>query len=165
MRRYIPLSVPTPPALDEAIRVAGGRFLARLIELDPHLVGFRIEGGQLEQVRALVRAVRLVSEAEVILGGPTATSHPQEVLTECEADYVFAGEAEETLSLFLQLARRHNSKDLQAEIPGLSFRYGGRTWVNTLPRDGYGRSAADDEATYVRLSSLTGSGPRLRKRR
>ena len=123
--------------------MAGGRFLARLVELDPHLVGFRIEGGQLEQVRALVRAVRLVSEAEVILGGPTATSHPQEVLTECEADYVFAGEAEETLSLFLQLARRHNSKDLQAEIPGLSFRYGGRTWVNTLPRDGYGRSAAD----------------------
>ncbi len=122
---------------------AGGQFLARLVEFDPHLVGFRIEGGEVEQVRALVRAVRLVSQAEVILGGPTATSHPQEVLTECEADYVFAGEAEETLSLFLKLAQRHNSKDLQPEIPGLGFRYGGRTWVNTLPRDGYGQSAAD----------------------
>ena len=136
---------PEAPALDEAIRAAGGRFLARLVAWEPHLVGFRIEGGQLEQVRALVRAVRLVSDAEVILGGPTATSHPQEVLTDCDADYVFAGEAEETLSLFLQLARRHNSKDLQPEIPGLSFRYGGRTWMNTLPRDGYGQTAADGD--------------------
>jgi hypothetical protein len=137
------LPCPPGPSLDEALRTAGGKFLARLVELDPHLVGFRIEGGQLEQVRALVRAVRLFSQAEVILGGPTATSHPQEVLIECGADYVFAGEAEETLSLFLTLARRHNSTDLQPEIPGLCFRYGGRTWTNTLPRDGYGRSAAD----------------------
>jgi radical SAM superfamily enzyme YgiQ (UPF0313 family) len=139
-------------ALDEALRAAGGRFLARLVEMDPHVVGFRIEGGQLQQVRALVRAVRLFCEADVILGGPTATSHPREVLAECEADYVFAGEAEETLSLFLKLARRHNSKDLQPEIPGLSFRYGGRTWVNTLPRDGYGQSAADEDRARCGVS-------------
>ena len=140
-RRAMPC--PAGPAMDEAVGAAGGRFLARLVEYGPHLVGFRIEGGQLQQVRALVRAVRLFCQAEVILGGPTATSHPREVLTECEADYVFAGEAEETLGLFLTLARQHNSKDRQPEIPGLSFRYGGRTWTNTLPRDGYGRSAAD----------------------
>ena len=156
------LPCPSGPALDEALRTAGGWFLARLVELDPHLVGFRIEGGQLEQVRALVRAVRLFSQAEVILGGPTATSHPQEVLIECGADYVFAGEAEETLSLFLTLARRHNSKDLQPEIPGLCFRYGGRTWTNTLPRDGYGRSAADvdrDERSSHAPCAVLGTVP------
>jgi hypothetical protein len=132
----------TPAAVvEEALVAAGGRFIERLIELRPHVVGFRLEGGDLEQVRGFIRAVRLFSQAEIVLGGPTATSHPRDVLEDLGADYVFAGEAEETFAQFLQLARRHNSKDRQPEIPGLAYRYGGRTYHNTLPQDGYERTA------------------------
>ena len=132
--------------LQEALRRLGAPFLRRLIEFDPHLVGFRIEGGGFEEVKGCVQAVRLVSEAQVVLGGPTATSHARDVLEECGADYVFAGEAEEPFNQFLRLAWQRDSLDRQPEIPGLAYRYGGRVYLNTLPQDGYERSAADVDA-------------------
>jgi len=131
------------PIAREALLIAGGDWIVKLIEFEPHVVGFRLEGGGLEQVRQFIRVVRLFSGAEVVLGGPTPTSHPCEVLDECGADYVFAGEAEETFAQFLRLARTSSSRDLAAQIPGLAYRYGGRTWHNTLPRDGYGRSVLE----------------------
>lgn len=127
-------------ATREALMAAGGQFIMKLIEFDPQVVGFRLEGGGFEQVKKLIRAVRLFSEAEIVLGGPTATSHPEEVLQDSGADYVFAGEAEEPFNQFLRLAWQPNSKDRQGEIPGLAYRYGGRLYLNTLPRDGYQRS-------------------------
>jgi len=113
-----------------ALAAVGGRFLARLIDFAPHVVGFRLEGGGFEQVKRFIQAVRLVSDAEIVLGGPTPTSHPAEVLAESGADYVFAGEAEEPFNRFLRLAWKRNSKDRQPEIPGLAYRYGGRVYVN-----------------------------------
>jgi len=113
--------------------------------LRPHVVGLRIEGGQFEMVRRLVAAVRRAGDVTIILGGPSATSHPREVLEECGADYVFTGEAEEPLAEFLGLARHRDSKDRQPEIPGMAYRYGGRTYVNTLPVDGYGRNVLDTD--------------------
>ena len=50
---------------------------------------------------------------------------------------LFAGEAEETLADFLRLAARHDGRDRLAEVPGLTYVYGGRAYHNTLPRDGY----------------------------
>ena len=129
--------------LRQAMAAVGGPFLQRLMELDPHVVGFRIEGGCFDEVKGYVRAVRLFSEAAIVLGGPTATSHPREVLEDCGADYVFAGEAEETFSRFLGLAQEPNSVDRQPEIPGLAYRYGGRVYSNTLPQDGYERTVLD----------------------
>ena len=119
----------------DALAAVGGQFLTKLIEFAPHVVGFRLEGGRLDQVKRYVRAVRLFSNAEVVLGGPTATSHPADVLEDSGADYVFAGEAEEPFNRFLRLARERNSKDRQPEIPGLAYRYGGRVYVNTLPAE------------------------------
>ncbi len=122
------------------------RLLNTLRQHGPHVVGLRIEGGQFEAVRSLVAAVRRHSDAEIVLGGPTATSHPREVLEDCAVDYVFAGEAEESLAAFLRLARRPHSRDHLPAIPGLVYRYGGRVLWNTLPADGYGRSLPDSEA-------------------
>jgi hypothetical protein len=119
------------------------RFVQKLIEFDPHVVGFRLESGQLQQIEKYIGTVRQFSQAEVVLGGPTATSHPREVLEESGADYVFAGEAERSLSQFVRLAWQRNSKDHQPEIPGLAYRYGGRTYLNTLPADGYQRTVMD----------------------
>lgn len=105
--------------------------------MEPHVVGFRIEGGRFDEVRRCVRAVRSISTAMIVLGGPTATSHPREVLDGCDADYVFAGEAEEPFNQFLRLAHEPDSIDRAPEIPGLAYRYGGCTFLNTLPCDGY----------------------------
>jgi len=132
-------------AVRDALVAVGGQFVKKLIEFDPHVVGFRLEGGDLEDVRRFVRAVRLFCNAEVVIGGPTATSHPREVLEDLEVDYVFAGEAEEPFAQFLRLAPLPNSKDRQPEIPGLAFRYGGRTYHNTLPSDGYERTVLDGD--------------------
>ncbi len=126
-----------------ALTAAGGRFVGKLIEFDPHVVGFRIEGGDFQDVKKYIRAVRLFSKAEIVLGGPTPTSHPKEVLEESGADYVFAGEAEEPLNRFLTLAWQPNSKDLQADIPGLAFHHADRIYHNTLPADGYERTVLD----------------------
>ncbi|MBN2475125.1 MAG: cobalamin-dependent protein [Pirellulales bacterium] len=120
-------------------------FLQRLKRFDPHVVGFRLEGGGLDEIKRWIAAVRGCCHAEIVLGGPTPTSHPGEVLDECGADYVFAGEAEEAFARFLRVARQRNSKDRQPEISGLAYRYGGRTCVNTLPPDGYGRTVLDTQ--------------------
>ena len=119
----------------DALAAVGGQFIRKLVEFAPHVVGFRLEGGRLDQVKRYVRAVRLFCDAEVVLGGPTATSHPADVLEDSGADYVFAGEAEEPFNRFLRLAWERNSKDRQPEIPGLAYRYGGRVYVNTLPAE------------------------------
>lgn len=141
------VSVPTPeprtPNLERLLLRVGGAFLLKLIEFRPHVVGFRVEGDVVDEIRGYIEAVRLFSQAEVILGGPTATSHPLDVLTRCGADYLFAGEAEEPLADFLRLAARHDGRDRLAEVPGLTYTYGGRPYHNTLPRDGYGRSVVE----------------------
>ena len=83
-----PAPGPQPPApLHEQLLLrVGGAFLLKLIDFQPHVVGFRVEGDVVAQLRASIEAVRLFSQAEVILGGPTATSHPLDVLTQCGAD-------------------------------------------------------------------------------
>ena len=142
----VPISSPvSSQALREAVSALGGAFARKLLLFHPHVVGFRLEADQWPQVQRFVAAVRLLSDAEIVLGGPTATSHPGPVLDQCEADYVFIGEAEATFAQFLRLAWQQNSTDQQPTIPGLAYRYGGRTYVNTLPRDGYERTVFDAE--------------------
>jgi hypothetical protein len=111
------------------------------------VVGRRVEAGQMDDVNRFVQAVRMFSEAEAVLGGPTATSHPVDVLAESGADYLFAGEAEEPFCEFLRLAWERNSRDRVAEIPGLAYWYGGEVRHNTLPSDGYERTALDEPAS------------------
>ncbi|GAB6164169.1 hypothetical protein JCM19992_01690 [Thermostilla marina] len=129
------------PVADED--VLGPEMCRQLATFRPHVVGFRLMAGYLPALERAVAAVRKRSDAEIVVGGPTATSHPAEVLEAVGCDYVFAGEAEETFSQFLEFARRPGSRDLVPAIPGLAYRYGGRVYHNTLPRDGYGRSSLD----------------------
>ena len=107
-------------AVDAALLTLGGHFIRKLIEFRPHVVGFRIEAGQLDQVKRFVRATRLFSRAAIVLGGPTATSHSLEVLDKTAADFVFAGEAEQSFNQFLDSLRQPNSDDLLPQIPGLA---------------------------------------------
>lgn len=125
------------------------QFVAKLCAMRPHVVGFRAEAGMLDVLRGYVSLVREHVEAEIVLGGPTATSHPRDLLERAGADYVFAGEAEQSFAYFLRLARGGRSTDSLSEIPGLAYPYGGRTWVNTLPMDGYGRSVVETGGTIA----------------
>ncbi len=122
-------------------------FSEKLQNWQPHVVGFRVEGEPFEPIRRWIQIVRECANAEVVLGGPTATSHPVDLLQWSGADYVFAGEAEETFAQFLALARRPNSRDLLPEIPGIAYRHGDRLLHNTLPGDGYGQSILDAGST------------------
>ncbi|MHB8898182.1 MAG: B12-binding domain-containing radical SAM protein [Thermoguttaceae bacterium] len=132
------------------LQVPAGRaetLVERLESWRPHVVGFRVEGEPFEPLVDWISLVRRFSSAEVVLGGPTATSHPMDLLQWSGADYVFAGEAEESFALFLQFARRPDSRDLLPAIPGAAYRYGGRVFHNTLPADGYGRSVVEAGST------------------
>ena len=122
---------------------ADSQYIEKLRAYRPHVVGFRAEAGLLDVLREYASLTRRHVDAEIVLGGPTATSHPAELLEQAGADYVFAGEAEESFARFLQLARQRNSRTDVPEIPGLAYRYADRTWVNTLPADGFGRSVLD----------------------
>ncbi len=124
-----------------------GRFTEKLRDWRPHVVGFRVEGEPFEPILAAIQTVRDCSDAEVVLGGPTATSHPIDLLQWSGADYVFAGEADETFVQFLELARRPNSRDLLPRISGVAYRYGNCVLHNTLPVDGYGQSILDADPT------------------
>lgn len=130
----------------EALWAVGRSMIEKLLRFAPHVVGFRLEGGGFHDVCKYIAAVRLFCDAEIVLGGPTATTHARETLDDCGADYVFAGEAEESFAQFLRLARRPNSRERAAEIPGLAYRYGARTYHNTLPADGYQRTRVDADA-------------------
>ncbi len=131
------------PATREALLDIGVQFAGKLLDFSPHVVGFRVEGGRLDEIDRWIGAVRHLVDAEIVLGGPTATSHAGQLLVRTGADYVFAGEAEEPFNQFLRLARRPCGRDHLPEIPGLAYRYGGRTLHNTLPGDGYQRTAAE----------------------
>jgi len=112
----------------------GELFEQRLREFRPHLVGLRIEGGQLATVQDHIATIRRILDTTIVLGGPTATSHPVEVLDATDVDYVFAGDAEIPFTIFLQAATKTNFRDAVTEIPGLAYRWGGRTVVN-LPEE------------------------------
>ena len=147
------------PGIEVAIlRIDGGddgRLTEKLQGWRPHVVGFRVEGEPFEPIRQWIQTVREFSDAEVVLGGPTATSHPIDLLEWSGADYVFAGEAEETFSQFLELARRPNSRDLLSLVPGMAYRFGGGVYHNTLPADGFGLSLLDvGTGSGIPLSSL-----------
>ena len=104
----------------------------------PHILALRAEAGGLDSLRNLIRQSReQFPEITVILGGPTATSHPAELLDATDADYVFIGEAEETLIRFLEAAAdpllRGRSRDCLPQINGIAYRWGERIFVNLPP--------------------------------
>ncbi len=133
-----------PGELHGALSVVGRDFLCTLRDFRPHLVGFRVEAGDFERVKQWTAIVHRFSAAAVILGGPTATSHPLELLEETGADFVVAGDAEGPLAELLRAAISPEGRDRLPTIDGLAYRYGGRAFRNAIPADGYERTAADE---------------------
>lgn len=127
----------------EALQSVGRDFLCVLRHFRPHVVGFRVEAGDFERIRLWTAIVHRHCEAAVILGGPTATSHPRELLEDSGADFVFTGDAEQPLVELLRAALMPRGRDMLPTIDGLAYRFGGNVYVNSLPADGYERTAID----------------------
>ncbi|MDR0337247.1 MAG: radical SAM protein [Planctomycetaceae bacterium] len=130
------------------IHPLGDLFLQRLQSFRPHVVGLRLEGGQLENICNQIKNIRQRINTTIILGGPTATSHPIEVLEQTGADYVFAGDAEQSLTQFLKSARKHNSCNDLPDIPGLAYFWAGKAMVNLPPENSL-------SATQIRVPAVT----------
>jgi len=136
----------------EAIASVGEKFIEKLIAHSPQVVGFRAEGHKIDELKTRLRAVRLFSDAHVVLGGPTVMSHPVDVLDRTGADYVLAGEAELTFNDLMKVLGARDRKAMltpedrkhMSTIPGLAYRHAGKTFHNTLMEDGYGRTILDD---------------------
>lgn len=114
-------------------------FIRCLNDFKPDIVGFRVEGGRFETVCRFIKKVREQIETIIILGGPTATLHSAEVLEQSGADYVFAGDAEKPLALFLEQFHSASEKDLKT-IPGL-------TWFSSNEQIEINPAEAVDEKT------------------
>lgn len=103
----------------------------------PDLLGISLFSSDLPAARAIARQVRRdLPGTPLVLGGPHPTVMPGQTLDYIpEADYVLAGEAEESLPrLAAALAGKTGG---QASIPGLAWREGGRVRSNppVLPAD------------------------------
>lgn len=124
----------------EAVQTLGVKFLRKLLEFKPDIVGFRLEGNNTDELKTRIAAVRRFSDAAVVVGGPTPTTFPKEVLEESGATYVFAGDAEESFNMFLKAYNKGKPESKKLlEIPGLAFKHAGKTYHNTAKTDGYGQ--------------------------
>ncbi|MGL4594685.1 MAG: cobalamin-dependent protein [Thermoguttaceae bacterium] len=81
----------------------GSAFDEFLLQFRPHIVGFRVEGGEFRSVCNNINKIREKIKTIVILGGPAATSHPVDLLRESGADCLFAGDAEESVAEFVKI--------------------------------------------------------------
>ena len=95
---------------------------------EPQLVGISIRNldalisksrCEMPSLKRCVERVRALTSVPLILGGPAFSIFPEETMAELEADYGIAGEADESLPLFLD--RLSRNEDL-ADIPGLCDR-------------------------------------------
>jgi len=111
------------------VEQVGSGTLKTLAEFDPDVIGFRAEG-IMEASRLInyVDIMRHFSRAEIVLGGPDATVHRDELLTEVEPDFILSGEAEESAEQLMEFIRSRGSpRELSREeqerllrIPGIS---------------------------------------------
>jgi len=119
-----------------------------LADWQPDLVGLslrNLENNQLlghrsylDDMRALVRTVRDVSAAPIVVGGPGYTLFPGEVLEALGLEYGLAGEAEESLGPLLDCIEAGRPP---AGIAGVCYRTGGRTVMQGVARGrSFGRS-------------------------
>lgn len=123
-------------------------FINCLNDFKPDIVGFRIESGRFETVCRFIEKVREYLKTIIVLGGPTATLHPAEVLKQSGADYVFAGDAEKPFACFLELLQEIPEISISRKDRNFDFRtIPGLTWFSANERIEINPPEAVDEET------------------
>jgi anaerobic magnesium-protoporphyrin IX monomethyl ester cyclase len=120
----------TFPRLERHLGLDLEHVLARLERSRPDLVGFSANVATYRGVRAVATALRRRLRVPTVVGGPLATSLPEQFLGEGVFDYVVVGEGEAAL---VELADALAAGTDPAGIPNLWLRRGGRE-VRTPPR-------------------------------
>ncbi len=100
---------------------------------DPEVIGISVRNidnvnmlhpvSYLADVRNVVRAVKALSQAPIVIGGSGAGLCPKEVLLELDADYVVTADGEHTFVRLLEAIQTGGSPD---GLPGLTYRDNGR---------------------------------------
>ena len=98
------------------------------------LVGIPVYSRVLNEVRGIAGIVRsALPESRIVLGGPHASAVPELCLEQFpEADFILRGEAEDSIAA---LAGSLDSPERLDNIPGLSHRTGGVSFVHNPPCD------------------------------
>ncbi|MFH1836309.1 MAG: radical SAM protein [Methanobacteriota archaeon] len=145
---------------EEAVVLLGGDFIMKMLEEEPDVIGFRAEDmNRVGNLGRRIKAVKLFSDAWVVIGGPAVTQEGPGLLEASGADFAFAGEAEEGLDAFIRNMRfrkrdeglKHADLAWMVQVPGFVYRFGGNVYHNTLPEDGYGRNVLDGDLTHFGL--------------
>lgn len=104
------------------------RIVERVAQAPADVVGLSAmtsEAPQLHQVARLLKA--RLPETPIVVGGPHATSDPDDVLSDPNVDYLVQGEGEQTLCELVEALRTRGSID---EIAGLGFHRDGIAVMN-----------------------------------
>lgn len=111
--------------------------LHRVKEFRPHCLGLSVNNIDnhdmfhsefyLPPLRALVRALREVTRAPIVLGGAGFSIFPLECLEYLDLEMGVVGEGEWT---FPELLRRLENNAVFDSLPGMAIRRDGRTWIN-----------------------------------
>ncbi|MGC8657788.1 MAG: B12-binding domain-containing radical SAM protein [Desulfomonilaceae bacterium] len=125
-------------------KLDGPRFINRIKELSPRVIGFQVFSSDFSSVKQLSRMAKEVLPASlIVVGGPHVSARAEESLSDFpDADYGFQGEAEVGFPLFAR--RVINSENIPNEkIPGLIYRNGNeikavsRVFVENLDKLGF----------------------------
>ena len=98
------------------------------LEKDYDVVGIT---GMITEYQQILKIIDIAkdgySDRPVILGGPIATTIPQELLEKSNADFIVMGEGEKTTLALIQAIE--NGSDI-SEIRGIAYKKGGRVIIN-----------------------------------
>ncbi len=103
--------------LDMNAQKVSDKALVKHVE-DSTLIGI---GGLVTEYNEVVRLVKVIkdySNIPVVLGGPLATTHSEELLVASGADYAVVGEGEQTI---VELAKAIETGDVQELIKGIVY--------------------------------------------
>ena len=103
-----------------------------LVQPDPELVGIYCNTPLRNQVFRIASYIKgKLPKTPIVIGGPHATLMPHDLLNNPNIDFVFRGESEKSLPLFI---RRLKDKKSVQDIPGLAYREDGSLRINDLDR-------------------------------
>jgi hypothetical protein len=108
--------------VSQIVHSVGGGFVKKLIEFDPHIVGFRAEGDKSHYYLSdYVELVRHFSDAIIVVGGPSATTYRADSARRFRPNFMVSGEGEEPFERLVEAvgARNRRSKFTRDDIRGI----------------------------------------------
>jgi len=108
-------------------------FFQEMTKFSPNVVGVSCWSQLFSESLAICKRIKSINpEVTTVIGGPHASSYPDQVMENKEVDFAFRGEAELAFQAFLEELQEHNPD--WASIKGLVFRSNGNILENEMDR-------------------------------